>query len=85
MTTVSTCPTFDTSPGPVTTGEDRYGADAPRGLEPCAFVYVPKTQSVGVWHTAAIRDCEWVKEQMLVAPLAALHPVVPCHWPEAGI
>lgn len=27
----------------------------------------------------------WVKEQMLVAPLAALYPVVPCHWTEEGI
>lgn len=48
------------------------------------FVF-PRLRAVGVWHTAAIRDCEWVKEQMLVAPLAALHPVVPCHWTEAGI
>lgn len=48
------------------------------------FVF-PRLRAFGVWHTAAIRDCEWVKEQMLVAPLAALHPVVPCHWPEAGI
>lgn len=62
--------------------------DGQRGSERhCAHVFMfPGLRAGGVWHTAAIRDSVvWVKEQLLVAPLAALHPVVPCHWTEEGI
>lgn len=40
-----------------------------------------------MWYTAAIRDSVvWVEEeQILVGPLAALNPVVACHWTEEGI